>query len=157
MKENIKSNRIAIWIPGQPARVTHQSGTRYAGGRTYKTKALRNWEEELAEKLEVYIPEKPLDGPVVMSATFGYQTSEKKKHFTWKTTKPDTDNSIKTVKDTMTKLGFWQDDAQVVFETVKKIWVPDSPGIVITVEELAGAPGDWRIANVEGNDSAGTV
>ena len=36
----------------------------------------------------------------------------------------------------MTKVGFWHDDAQVVWEECMKVWTSDKPGIEITVTEL---------------------
>lgn len=54
---------------------------------------------------------------------------------TYKTTKPDTDNLQKMLKDQMTQLGFWKDDALVASEVVEKFWA-DVPGIFIRIEEL---------------------
>ena len=135
---------INIWLPGQPARVTHQSGTRYANRRTYKTKSLTDWEERLKEGLEAYRPKKPLTGPVLLQVTWGFKAKTKKDLFTYKLTRPDTDNMQKTLKDVMTVMGFWKDDAQVAHEICKKMWV-DKPGIVIRIRELdEGTCSDWR-------------
>ena len=53
----------------------------------------------------------------------------------YKTTKPDTDNMIKLLKDCMTDLGFWIDDCQVASEITEKFWAK-VPGIYIRIEEL---------------------
>ena len=53
----------------------------------------------------------------------------------YRTTKPDTDNLQKLLKDVMTKLGFWRDDALVASEVIEKFWA-DVPGIFIRVEPL---------------------
>ena len=53
----------------------------------------------------------------------------------YRTTKPDTDNLQKLLKDCMTKGGFWKDDALVASEIVEKFW-SDVPGIYIKIEEL---------------------
>lgn len=53
----------------------------------------------------------------------------------YRTTKPDTDNLQKLLKDCMTAVGFWKDDAQVASELVEKFWA-DIPGIYIRIEEL---------------------
>ena len=42
---------------------------------------------------------------------------------------------IKLLKDVMTDLGFWKDDAQVASEITEKFW-SDVPGIFIKVENL---------------------
>lgn len=54
----------------------------------------------------------------------------------YKTTKPDTDNLIKLLKDCMTVCGFWSDDALVASEITEKFWA-DIPGIYVRIEELA--------------------
>lgn len=122
-----------IWIPGQPARVTHQSGTRISSHRTYKTAALIGWENTLQRALKDHVPEEPIEGPVFLKVVFGFKAKTKKQLWSWKVTRPDTDNSIKTVKDIMSKMGFWKDDAQVAFEICKKMWV-DEPGVLIVYE-----------------------
>lgn len=53
----------------------------------------------------------------------------------YKTTKPDTDNLQKALKDIMTKLGYWKDDALVVSEVVEKFWA-ERPGIFIHIREV---------------------
>lgn len=53
----------------------------------------------------------------------------------YRTTKPDTDNLQKLLKDCMTVAGFWKDDALVCSEIVEKFWAGTS-GIWIRVEEV---------------------
>lgn len=53
----------------------------------------------------------------------------------YKTTKPDTDNLQKLLKDCMTDVGFWKDDALVVSEIAEKFW-SEIPGIFIRIEEV---------------------
>ena len=53
----------------------------------------------------------------------------------YKTTRPDTDNLQKLLKDCMSDTGFWKDDALVASEIVEKFWA-ERPGIYIRVEEL---------------------
>lgn len=139
------NENIYIWIPGEPSRVTHQSGTRIGkNGRVYKKKPLLEWEQLLMEAMKAKAPETPLEGPILLEVTFGFQARRKKDCFTYKTTRPDTDNLIKTVKDCLTRSGYWHDDAQVVIEHGKKLWVP-GPGIMIAIEQLEGRCEDWRI------------
>ncbi len=54
----------------------------------------------------------------------------------YRTTRPDTDNLQKLLKDCMTAVGFWKDDALVASEIVEKFWA-EIPGIYIRIEELA--------------------
>lgn len=53
----------------------------------------------------------------------------------YRVTKPDTDNLQKLLKDCMTTVGFWKDDALVASEIIEKFWA-DPPGIYIRIEEL---------------------
>lgn len=54
----------------------------------------------------------------------------------YRTTKPDTDNLQKLLKDCMTRCGFWADDALVCSEIVEKFWAK-IPGIYIRIEVIA--------------------
>lgn len=53
----------------------------------------------------------------------------------YRITKPDTDNLQKLLKDCMTQIGFWKDDALVASEIVEKFW-SNIPGIWIRIEPL---------------------
>lgn len=53
----------------------------------------------------------------------------------YRLTRPDTDNLNKMLKDCMTRLGFWRDDALVASELIEKFWA-DIPGIYIRLEAL---------------------
>ena len=53
----------------------------------------------------------------------------------YRITRPDTDNLNKLLKDCMTAVGFWRDDAQVASEICEKFWA-HVPGIYVRVEEL---------------------
>ena len=80
-------------------------------------------------------PEQPLRGPVRLVVKWCFPETKEHPAGTWKTTRPDTDNLQKILKDEMTKLGFWKDDAQVCSETVEKFWW-DVPGIYVSAEEI---------------------
>ena len=53
----------------------------------------------------------------------------------YRTTKPDTDNLQKLLKDCMTRCRFWKDDALVASEIAEKFWA-EVPGIYVRIEEL---------------------
>ena len=59
----------------------------------------------------------------------------KMKDGTPRVTKPDTDNLQKMLKDCMTRLGFWGDDAQVCEEHVGKYWTAQ-PGIYVRIDVI---------------------
>lgn len=54
-----------------------------------------------------------------------------------KTTKPDTDNLQKILKDEMTKQGFWKDDALVWHEDVRKVYSNLPSGVFVRIENGA--------------------
>jgi Holliday junction resolvase RusA-like endonuclease len=77
-----------------------------------------------------------MDGPISLTVKFIFHDVRMTADFRWKTTKPDTDNMIKLVKDCMTRLGFWYDDAQVCRELVEKFFSRDVEGIYIELDTM---------------------
>jgi len=62
----------------------------------------------------------------------------------WHTSKPDTDNLAKAVKDALTGLA-WKDDSQVCFVEARKLYAAgdESPGVLVEIETLgAWSPTD---------------
>ena len=90
----------------------------------------------LTEALKRFAPAAPMEGPVALTSTWYYPTSKKKQDGLYKITRPDTDNLQKLLKDCMTAVGFWKDDAQVVSEHVEKRWSVERPGIEITITAM---------------------
>lgn len=64
-----------------------------------------------------------------------FSVTGKHKDGEYRITKPDTDNLQKLLKDVMTDLGYWTDDALVASEIIEKFWA-EVPGIYIKIEEL---------------------
>lgn len=129
---------IQFEIPGRPPRATGQmrKAVRSARGvRFYDPPHVAAARKQLLEGVKPYAPETPLEGPVRLRCKWVFEASRKKDCGTWKTTRPDTDNMQKLLKDSMTAAGFWKDDAQVVVEVCMKTW-DEKPGIHITVELL---------------------
>lgn len=81
------------------------------------------------------VPPEPFRGPLRVLTKWCYPATEKHPAGTWKTTKPDTDNLQKALLDSMTKLGFWKDDAQVCSQIVEKFW-SDVPGVFVYITQL---------------------
>lgn len=73
-------------------------------------------------KLKRYRPEKPAGGPVRLKVILYFDIKERKLWGKYKTTRPDCDNYVKELKDAMTTVGFWRDDAQVVDLQVVKVY-----------------------------------
>ena len=133
--------KIEITIPGQPPRVTNQSSVRHTRyGNGYKTKPLMEVEANYMQAFLPYRPEEKFSGPVKLDVEFSFLAKTKKANGTWKTTRPDTDNMVKTLKDVLTQCGYWNDDSQVAWESVKKNWSdnPKTKIIIETMEETNG-------------------
>lgn len=96
--------------------------------------------QKLMTHLRLHKPEAPLEGPLSLTTIWMFPKGKSHKNGEWRVTKPDTDNLQKLLKDCMTKVGFWNDDAQVCHERVEKRWADDPSGIYIEIEELKGEP-----------------
>ena len=53
----------------------------------------------------------------------------------YRITKPDTDNLMKALKDIMTKIGYWEDDALVASDISEKFWA-SVPGLYIRIQTV---------------------
>ena len=89
---------------------------------------------ELMVHLHEHRPKEPMEGAVFLKVVWMFPKGRTHKDGEWRTTRPDTDNLQKMLKDCMTKTGYWKDDAQVVREVVEKRWA-DNPGIEIQITE----------------------
>ena len=103
----------------------------------YKPKKLKQARNILIKHLKVFKPLKPMEGPISLNVIWRFPKGKKNKHFEWRITKPDTDNLEKMLKDCMTEVGFWIDDAQVVLEHVEKVWSDEPTGIIIEINILS--------------------
>ena len=102
----------------------------------YLPEKLKLARQELFWKLHPNRPKEPLKGAIKLDVVWMFPKGTKHKHREWRITKPDTDNLEKLLKDVMTDLGFWVDDAQVVVEHVEKFWSSGPIGIQIKIEQL---------------------
>ena len=119
-----------------PPRVTHQQKkVAVVGGkpRFYEPERLADARRRFLLFLAPYRPASPWEGPVRLCTRWQFPRGKRKAG--WKTTRPDTDNLQKLLKDCMTQAGFWKDDAQVVSETAQKVWAQRA-GIWIKAEEI---------------------
>ena len=105
----------------------------------YDPPAVKEARNMLSAYLAVHKPAKPLEGAISLRVIWLFPKGKTHKNGQWRTTKPDTDNLQKLLKDCMTRCGFWKDDAQVAREIVEKRWADDPSGIYIEIEELKEA------------------
>ena len=133
---------MQFFMPLRPPTVTHNAKQLHAFMRAGRPCAVLHDSPELKDaraKLHAYhaphAPAKPLDGPVRLVVKWLFPAEGRRPDGSYKTTRPDTDNLEKALKDEMTRLGFWHDDAQVASEITEKFWA-DTPGIYIEVNRL---------------------
>ena len=126
-----------------PTATAQQKGERVVGGyiHHYKKKNVAQAEAILRDALLPYVPAETItDRPIrlVTRWLFPYPKSARKHQpgrKRWKITRPDTDNLNKLLKDVMTDMGFWKDDALISVEFIEKVY-SDEPGILIMITDL---------------------
>jgi Holliday junction resolvase RusA-like endonuclease len=101
----------------------------------YEPAELKAARSKLQSHLGKHVPEEKYTGAVRLVTKWLFPITGNHKDGEWKTTKPDTDNMVKLLKDVMTDLGYWTDDCLVASEITEKFWA-DRPGIYIVIEEL---------------------
>ncbi|MHB8061278.1 MAG: RusA family crossover junction endodeoxyribonuclease [Ruminiclostridium sp.] len=102
----------------------------------YEPEELKEARVKLQAHLYKYVPEKKYTGAVRLITKWCFPIKGKHKNGEYKTSKPDTDNLQKLLKDVMTDLKFWTDDALVASEVIEKFWA-EVPGIYIVIEDLS--------------------
>lgn len=102
----------------------------------YKPEKLKEAKKIIIKHLMPFKPEKPYEGPIELHVVWLFPKGKCHKHNEWRITKPDTDNLEKLLKDCMTQVRFWNDDAQVVKEIVEKRWSDEPTGISIQIDTL---------------------
>lgn len=123
-----------------PIGTAQQTGQMVRGGYIHhyvkknvaKQKAI--YENAILEALDGREP--PMfEEAVYLDITFYYQIKQPKRWGQWKTSKPDLDNSVKSLQDVMTRMGFWKDDSQIALLKLKKR-LSEHPGILIETGRL---------------------
>ena len=100
----------------------------------YEPDKLKDARAKLMGHLGKHTPDEKLTGALQLCVKWCFPRGDQPDG-KYKTTKPDTDNLQKLLKDVMTKLGFWTDDALVASEIVEKFWA-EIPGIYIAIKRL---------------------
>ena len=103
--------------------------------RFYEPIELKMARQKIRNTLALHKLDEPLVGPLMLEVSWCFPIKGNHKDGEFKITKPDTDNLQKMLKDEMTKLKYWRDDAQVCAECIYKIWA-DIPGIFIRLSTI---------------------
>lgn len=130
---------IEFFLPMIPPSITDQQKrmgvTKSGKPFTYKQQELLEARSKLSAHIGQYAPKKKMQGAIRLTTKWLFPITAKHTHGEFKTSKPDTDNLQKMLKDVMTELHFWVDDAQVASEITEKFY-SNQPGIYIKIEEV---------------------
>ena len=130
---------MKLFLLMEPPTVTaQQAKVAVVGNRPmfYKPEKVKAARQMLIRHLKPFKPPSPYEGAIEVHVVWLFPKGKSHKHNEWRITKPDTDNLEKMLKDCMTEVGFWKDDAQVVKEIVEKRWSDDPTGISIEMDKL---------------------
>lgn len=129
---------LSFFLPMVPPTVTHQEKkVTVKNGKPifYEPPELKDARQKLSAYLAPYAPKQPIKKAVRLIVKWCFPITGIHKDGDYKTSKPDTDNLQKLLKDVMTAVGFWKDDALVCSEIVEKFYA-EKTGIYIMLMEL---------------------
>lgn len=132
--------RVEFFVAMRPPETTSQQHKVTARGgriRFYDPPEVADMKRKLECRLAPHRPDRPLDGPVRLVVKWCFPKARGRRDGEYRATRPDTDNLQKGLKDVMTRLLFWHDDAQVASEIAEKFW-SDVPGVYVMACELEG-------------------
>lgn len=117
---------------------THLIGTnRYTGKNyIYDSPEIKVARIKFDDALFAHKPSAPFAGPIQLEVTWYFKAGRTHRDMEYKTTRPDTDNMIKMLKDEMARIGYFFNDAQVAEERNIKIWSDSFEGIAVYLAEL---------------------
>lgn len=120
-----------------PTKTHQQKKIHVVNGKpvVYESAELKAVRAKFESHLAAHVPNVKYTGGVRLMTKWCFEITGKHTDGEFKTTKPDTDNLIKMLKDCMSHVGFWKDDAQVASEITEKFWAK-VPGIYVRIESL---------------------
>ena len=127
--------RFFVPLERIPSVTSQEKGVNFERRTVYTKPEVLEVKQLYRSHLAAHRPPQPLTGPIGLRVTWCYEESPTHPAGTWKTTKPDTDNLIKLLKDVMTELGYWKDDAQVCREQVEKLYEEEC-GVIVAVAQI---------------------
>ncbi len=132
--------KLEFFMAMDPPTITHQEkqvAVRNGKPVFYEPAELKAARQKLTDYLSLHKPDKKMDGPLELVTTWCFPTENQNRVGQYRTIKPDTDNLNKLLKDCMTRVGFWNDDAQVCREIIEKFWADrNKAGIYVRITQL---------------------
>lgn len=129
---------VEFFMPMKPPTTTHQQKqvtVRNGKPVFYEPEELKAARAKLMAHLGQHVPKKRYNSSIRLMVKWCFPITGKHFDGEYKYTRPDADNLQKLLKDCMTDVGYWKDDALVVSEIVEKFWAK-IPGIYIRIEEI---------------------
>lgn len=130
---------ISFFIPMIPPTVTaqeHRVGINKSGKPYfYDSAEIKAAKLKLQSVLARHAPKQQYTKAVRLMVKWLFPITGNHHDGEYKTSKPDTDNLQKILKDLMTALHFWKDDAIVASEIIEKFYA-EKPGLFICIQEL---------------------
>lgn len=121
---------------GERIRYKYKEGKRVPYIGHYRKDKVQTARDQFIVRMKPHRPKQPSERPIRLLVCLYFNVKQPKKLWgKYKTTRPDCDNYVKEIKDCMTELGFWKDDAQVVNLNVIKRY-SEKAAIYINMEEL---------------------
>ena len=119
-----------------PTKTYQEKKVRMVKGKPvfYEPQELKEVRAKLSAHLSQHVPKQMYTSAVRLVVKWCFPQG-KHGNGEYKTTKPDTDNLQKMLKDIMTDLHYWKDDALVASEIVEKFWAK-IPGIYISISQI---------------------
>ncbi len=135
MTVDMRTELFMLMVP--PTKTHQQKKVTVVNGKPifYEPTELKAARSKLMAHLGQHVPAKKYTTAVRLVTKWCFPLTGQHQDGEYKTTKPDTDNLQKLLKDVMTDLGYWTDDALVASEIIEKFWA-SRPGIYISIEEV---------------------
>lgn len=122
---------ISFEIPISPVAKERARVTRFGSYTPARTKEFQNQVRMHAKK---YAPKELFKTPLSLQCDF-YISKPKRPKFTHAAVRPDIDNYLKAIMDSLNGI-IWVDDALIVMAATAKYYTTDKPSIFVSVKEL---------------------
>lgn len=130
-------DQFYLYFSTMPTTTSQQKGVRVVNGKPYfytkdKVNSARH---QFIYALKPHKPKKLPEKPIRLYLWFAFDVKDKKKWGKYRPTKPDVDNIAKEFIDAMTKVGFFEDDANVADLRIIKTYA-EKASILVKYEEI---------------------
>lgn len=124
-----------------PMTVKPKQGGQHGGKRRWQPTKIANNAQDIALLAAPFLPDKPLEGPVMIHYAFQFPWRKSDNAATraalWahKDTKPDYVRLAAQLDDVLEGLGFFVNDSQICDARIRKVFA-DNPGVNVRIEAL---------------------